>query len=354
MPFTMNLWRIEEDHLREITESQINTEERLEDWISRDPSILGLDIAIIGRQVRTEFGGVVDLLGIHPSGDVVIIELKKDRTPREIVAQVLDYASWVRVLNYQDLNSIAVKYHSKSLADVFSEYFSSSIPETVNSDHSLIIVAARLDDSSERIVSYLTNEHGVNINSVFFTYFKSNQGEFLGRAWLFDPTELQERSESRRHAPWTGYWFVNVGEEDHRNWDDNSEYGYIGAGQDIKYSKPLKNLSIGDQIFAYLKGKGYVGYGRVIREACMIRDFVVQASGRNLLDEPLKASLANENSDDPDTSEWVVGIDWQKTYPREDARTFKGVFANQNIVCKLRHETTLEFLMREFGLERFD
>ena len=104
MPFTMNLWRIEEDHLRVITESQLDTEERLEEWISRDPSILGLDIAIIGRQVRTEFGGVIDLLGIHPSGDVVIVELKKDKTPRDIVAQVLDYASWIRLLDYHDLN----------------------------------------------------------------------------------------------------------------------------------------------------------------------------------------------------------------------------------------------------------
>jgi len=33
-----------------------------------------------------------------------------------------------------------------------------------------------------------------------------------------------------------------------------------------------------------------------------------------------------------------------------DAKTFKGVFANQNIVCKLRHEETVDFLIREFGI----
>ena len=58
-----------------------------------------MDLLIIGRQVRTQFGGRIDLLAIDPEGDLLIIELKKDRTPREIVAQVLDYASWVNHLS---------------------------------------------------------------------------------------------------------------------------------------------------------------------------------------------------------------------------------------------------------------
>ena len=35
---------------------------------------------------------------------------------------------------------------------------------------------------------------------------------------------------------------------------------------------------------------------------------------------------------------------------REQAKNFKGVFANQNVVCKLRDERTLRFLERESGL----
>ena len=34
--------------------------------------------------------------------------------------------------------------------------------------------------------------------------------------------------------------------------------------------------------------------------------------------------------------------------PREQAQTFKGVFANQNIVCKLRDPRTLEFVRSAF------
>jgi hypothetical protein len=48
-------------------------------------------------------------------------------------------------------------------------------------------------------------------------------------------------------------------------------------------------------------------------------------------------------------SEWVVGVHWIKSPPREQAKTFSGIFANQNVVCKLRHEQTLKFVQSEFG-----
>lgn len=49
---------------------------------------------------------------------------------------------------------------------------------------------------------------------------------------------------------------------------------------------------------------------------------------------PVRARI--DNSDSPTLSEWAVAIKWLKAFPREEAKTFKGVFANQNIVCKLR------------------
>jgi hypothetical protein len=36
---------------------------------------------------RTMSGGIIDLLAIAPDGTLVLIDLKRDRTPREVVAQ---------------------------------------------------------------------------------------------------------------------------------------------------------------------------------------------------------------------------------------------------------------------------
>jgi hypothetical protein len=221
--------------------------------------------------------------------------------------------------------------------------------ETVNTAHNLILVASELDDSSERIINYLVEEHGVSINAVFFRFFRDGATELLGRAWLRDPEQTIERAESRKSTPWAGQWFVNVGEGPHRNWDDNREYGYLSAGGGEQYSGPLRKLNVGDRIYAYMKGLGYVGFGEITKAAVPIADFTVD--GKRLLDLPLHAQMINEHGNSPSMGEWVVGVNWLKAYAREQAQTFKGVFANPNIVCKLRDSQTLEFLRSVFDVK---
>ncbi len=201
----MNLWKVDGNDLTEINTSTLDKEERLENWITKDPSILGIDLLLIGRQVTSEYRGRIDLLAINGQGDLVIIELKRDRTPREIVAQVLDYASWIKKLGYNEVNAITSKYLNKKLAEAFSEKFGDSIPENINVNHSMIIVASELDDSSERIVQYLSDDYNVNINAIFFNYFKSGYDDIIGRHSLWYPQELEEQSRSGQHDHRTGY-----------------------------------------------------------------------------------------------------------------------------------------------------
>jgi hypothetical protein len=90
-----------------------------------------------------------------------------------------------------------------------------------------------------------------------------------------------------------------------------------------------------------MKGLGYVGYGEVNKPAAPM--------GKPLLELALHAPGASENKESPEASEWAVGVKSLKTYARDEAKTFKGVFANQNIVCKLRDPKTVGFLRSEFG-----
>ena len=45
----------------------------------------------------------------------------------------------------------------------------------------MMIVASELDDSSERIVQYLSDDYNVNINAIFFNFYKMGDEEILGR-----------------------------------------------------------------------------------------------------------------------------------------------------------------------------
>ena len=67
------------------------------------PEILLNDWMLIGRQEKTAYGKIVDLLAIAPDGSLVLIELKRNQTPWDVVAQALDYASWVEQLDAAEI-----------------------------------------------------------------------------------------------------------------------------------------------------------------------------------------------------------------------------------------------------------
>lgn len=75
---------------------------------------------IIGREVEAA-AGRIDLLGITGDGGLRLIELKRDRTPREVIAQVLDYASWVSKLTTPEVHRIAEDYGAQRKLSRFAE-----------------------------------------------------------------------------------------------------------------------------------------------------------------------------------------------------------------------------------------
>lgn len=127
MPFSMKLWQVQGKDLKEINREALNDEQRLEDWVVKDPAILGIDLLLIGRQVTTANQGRIDLLGIDDEANLVVLELKRDKTPREIVAQALDYASWVNDLSYEQIDGVAKGFTGKPLAQAFNEHYGFSI-----------------------------------------------------------------------------------------------------------------------------------------------------------------------------------------------------------------------------------
>jgi hypothetical protein len=161
VPIEVGIWRIEGEDVTRVASSKLGNEARLEGILEEDISILGLDVLlIIGRQVTTDFGKRIDLLAVDSQGELYAIELKRDRTPREIVAQLLDYGSWLRGLDLDRISDLYARSSAnggKSLSDAFLERFGEALPEALNASHQLIIVASELDASTERIVSYLTD-----------------------------------------------------------------------------------------------------------------------------------------------------------------------------------------------------
>ncbi|MBK6743985.1 MAG: DUF91 domain-containing protein [Hydrogenophilales bacterium] len=109
MPIQHAIWKVG-DKPEPLSASQLASEQKLEEMIVRDPRILSSEWLLIGRQEVTSHGGRIDLLAIAPDGSLVLIELKRDRTPREIISQALDYASWVEQLSPDKIAQIYQRF----------------------------------------------------------------------------------------------------------------------------------------------------------------------------------------------------------------------------------------------------
>ena len=313
---------------------------------------------LLGRQIATDHGKFIDLLAMDADGNLNIIELKKSRTPREAVAQLLDYASWVQSLTYDKISDIyGEKNNNKAFEEGFAEAFDGNPPDEVNKELKLILVASELDNSSERIINYLSDNYNVPINAMFFRYFKEGGNEYLTRTWLIDPQEtesnISKTGAKKGREPWNGQdFYVSYGDPEHRSWEDAIRYGFISGGGGRWYSRTLEQLFPGARVFVNVPGIGYVGVGTVTESVVPMAEFLVEHGGKEIpiTDVPFKSKMGEWN-DDPEKAEYMVRVKWIKTVPIETAYWEKGMYANQNTVTKLRNKFTLERLIKHFGLE---
>jgi hypothetical protein len=359
------MWRITDDGPVPLSASMLAAEARLEELVISDPTLLGLDVLILGSQVQTEHGGFIDVLAVDVDGAVHVLELKRDRTPRDVVAQALDYGSWIDGLGLAELEAIFSRNsNGSSLPEAFAERFGQPLPDTLNDTHQLTVVASSLDPASDRIIEYLSERHGVPINAVFFRYFNDDGREYLARTWLIDPTEVaastSRSTAAKKTRPWNGRDFYTVqgsSEGGLERWELARRYGIITAGGGSWYWKPMRSLKPGHRVFAYVGGVGYVGVGTVTGEVlpaaeAMVTDPVTGAQVSLATRNDLYPSFVERmQSSDPEVTEYVVPIDWQKTRDLNDAAREPGLFASQIPVCKLRDPHTLAFLAAAFDLD---
>ncbi|MBC9714480.1 DUF91 domain-containing protein [Streptomyces sp. TRM66268-LWL] len=367
MPLEFGLWRVDDKPVRVATRP-MRLEARLEELIEADPEIVGRTLLLIGRQVQTDHGKFIDLLGIDAEGALHVLELKRDRTPREVVAQLLDYGSWVQDLSNEQVREIYGAYArgrglAEELDEAFALRFGGSPPDALNSTHHLTVVASEIDAATERIVTYLASGYQVPLNVLFFRHFEDEGRSYLARTWLIDEADTAATpaaSKARgKQELWNGTdWYVSFGEEaGSRSWDDALQYGFVSAGGGEWFSRTLRSLPMGARVFTHIPKTGYVGVGTVSGEPQPFEEAVLSVGGEDqqMAELPLKGNyragvqvLDAEGGED--RREWIVPVTWEASVPRAKALWRTGFFANQNSACKLRARFTIDEVSRHFGI----
>lgn len=186
----MEVYLVEEDDMKRVSESELATEANLEQRLVRTDGaeIGGVEVLYIGRQGSPGEGGIFDILGVDERGDTVIVELKRDRAPRDIVAQALEYAAEIRNVDYDYLNEqyrgflheeqgYADSSEIPSLRDSHAEYFDLDdrlSEREFNDNQRLVVVGTDFQDVSLNMADFL-REHGIDVVAVEYSTFKTEE-----------------------------------------------------------------------------------------------------------------------------------------------------------------------------------
>ena len=203
MATEIKVWQIINGKLQPIETTMIEAgrkeTEDLEKWIKSNPLILGEDILIIGEQVPTKSGSI-DFLGIDKSGNLVTIELKRDKLPRDALSQAIDYASDISSWDVDKISEVCTKYTGQSLEDYLNEKFEDVDLEdlTINKTQRILLVGFSIEESLQRMIEWLSNNYGVSINAVVLKYIKTKDNEELIARTVIIPEEIERERIRKR------------------------------------------------------------------------------------------------------------------------------------------------------------
>ena len=188
----MPIFRVEEDTLIIAQETNVELEQHIEIWIENSPwaVIQGELVLWIDRQAsaQDEEGTIYpDLLGVDSEGDLVVVEFKRRQTPRDVVAQLLEYAAWANELPLEQIHEIADAYfekrdefRGKTFPDAFREVF--DIPETdelppLNRKLRLFVVAEEIHPRVARVCRFLRTSYKMDVSCIVVSKFQTESGD---------------------------------------------------------------------------------------------------------------------------------------------------------------------------------
>ena len=203
MAFEIKTWEIIQGELNEVntslTENNRKEREDLEKWIKTNSKILGDDILVFGEQVWTK-SGPLDFIGVDNTGNLVIVELKREKLARDVLAQAIDYASDVANWDIDKLNEICLGFSGNTLDDHIVEKFENVDLKDlmINKAQRLLLVGFSIDEALSRMVEWLSSTYDLGINAIILNYAVTSSGNELLSRTVVIPEEVEKEKTNKK------------------------------------------------------------------------------------------------------------------------------------------------------------
>jgi Domain of unknown function (DUF4268) len=172
----------------------------LQEWIANNPDCLQEPLLIIQKEFNgfSETNERLDLLALDKDGNLVIIENKLDDTGRDVMWQVIKYASYCSTLTYSEIVVIFQRYlddHSinENATDVIEEFLDLNRDIVINSDNSqrIFMVAGEYRKEVTSSVLWLLN-NGIRIQCFKATPFRLGEQLLLNMDLIIPIKESEQ------------------------------------------------------------------------------------------------------------------------------------------------------------------
>jgi len=331
-------------------------------------SVVAPDVLVISEEFGDwdESRRRIDLLGVDKNGNLVVIELKRDDEGAHMELQAIRYAAMVSGMTFAQAVVVFQKYLDKQTAGQDAQgqlldFLGWDEPREDDFARDIRIVLVAADFGKELTTAVLwLNERDLDIRCVRMKPYAYSDQTLVDVQQILPLPEAEgymvrfrEKAATVRVAARggedTGYWFMNTGDSGNptaRSWEACRKYGFMAAGGGRKWSEPMKQLKVGDKLFAYLSRHGYVGLGEVTAEAKPFNEFVPDGETKTLPNLPLTENCEEERTTDPEKVFLCVKVKWANPLDRGEAvlkdRAYRGT------LNKIRQPDLVAELLKTF------
>ncbi|MFK4167302.1 hypothetical protein ACI2LM_13740 [Paenibacillus lautus] len=201
--YRLNLANNQLEEIQETTffENDIKERQHIEEWIRKNPEVLGEDLLIIGHEYdKFEVNERLDLLALDKDGSLVVIEVKRDTTGGNVDFQALKYASYCARLSPLDILELFSEYirnnalqsDAKATLMEFLEVDNEDELNTkLNTGQRIIIIGNEID---RRVLSVCTwlYENNIDIKCVTIKPYKLNNDIVIDTNQIIPPYKLED------------------------------------------------------------------------------------------------------------------------------------------------------------------
>lgn len=195
---------IENKNLIELSKtnfSQLNLKERydIEEWIEKTPTILGEELLIINKELVLPSGIRLDLLAIDKNANLVVIELKRDDSGRNLEWQSIKYVSYCSNFLVEDIFKYFAEYlgQDEDDAQLKIEEFIDEEMDKLNENQRIILVSKEFHSDVVSAVLWL-RDYKIDIECVrLIPYLDEDEELFITTDMIIPLPEAKDYIEKK-------------------------------------------------------------------------------------------------------------------------------------------------------------